>query len=767
VNTWPTRLPDWLPSCDHCVLRWEWVALQQVTNAEFYVTCADVRIIGTSEPHDEFVANVSPVTVISHPFSHLPTSIDACTPETMGNCYRRVYQGNPVQIGEEYLYGPAIATYNGPLSPSQPPSPPSRPPTAPPPSPRPTPPSPPSSPPAPNTPPAPAPTPESPPSPFPANTCGLPDGVPINPPDVDSTGFARAHGRLRLDGVQLVDEAGAPVQLMGMSSHGLHWFPDCYTKSSIQYLVEHWGINVFRAAMYVGEQGYAQGAPWVKDSVKDIVRWTDELGIYVVIDWHVLNPGNPLDPVYSGATDFFEEMATWVVAEGFTHVIYETANEPNGVTWAQLKPYHEALIPAIRAIDAESIIIAGTPTWSQDIHEAAASPLIMPGNLPVHHVMYAFHFYAGTHASLLARLQTYATEIPIFVSEWGTSTASGTGGVYFDTALDFLTAMADTSGVSLSFAQWSYADKAESSAALMPGACAAAQWDDVSCSGAFLRSYIKASVDATARPPSPPSPPPSPPAPPAPPSPPPSPTCELELSWEVYESWIGGFNARLHVSPWTTGERVALRPLGAGFTIVNAWNGLVKSDEGGVYILELTAGDWATFIGMTASGFSEAAEALCESQLVAPSPSPAAPRHPPPPSPSPPMPRSPLPPASPPASPSAPPSPMPPAPTPTPSSPPSPAGCPLSFSFAITEEWGQGFNGRVYATPWTQGALIELDWGTSGTTLNTVWNGHVVSTDADERYVTIRLPSYDTTFVGLNAAGTATTAPAVRCVTRL
>ena len=70
-------------------------------------------------------------------------------------------------------------------------------------------------------------------------------------PQVDNTGFATAHGKLRLDGLQLVDAAGAPVQLMGMSSHGLHWFPDCYKKSAIRHLAKTWGINVFRAAMRV------------------------------------------------------------------------------------------------------------------------------------------------------------------------------------------------------------------------------------------------------------------------------------------------------------------------------------------------------------------------------------------------------------------------------------------------------------------------------------------------------------------------------------
>ena len=79
-----------------------------------------------------------------------------------------------------------------------------------------------------------------------------------------------------------------------MSSHGLHWFASCYTKESIKYLAEHWGINLFRAAMYIGEGGYASNKSPAA-LLKNIVQWCKELGIYVMIDWHVLTPGDPND----------------------------------------------------------------------------------------------------------------------------------------------------------------------------------------------------------------------------------------------------------------------------------------------------------------------------------------------------------------------------------------------------------------------------------------------------------------------------------------
>ena len=324
-----------------------------------------------------------------------------------------------------------------------------------------------------------------------SSTCALPAGMDEDTPAVDSTGFATCHGKLRLGGsggLQLVGKDGETVQLMGMSSHGLHWFPDCYSKASIQHLVEDWGINVFRAAMYIGEGGYAHN-PSLKTNMLNIVQWCKELGIYVIVDWHMLSPGNPNDPEYSGADAFWTEMATKLKDE--THVLFEIANEPNGVSWSEVVSYHNRIIGVIRAIDTETVILAGTPTWSQEIDQAAATPVNAP-----HNVMYVFHFYAGSHMSLTSRVTQYASQIPIFVSEWGSSQASGDGGPYLTEAKQFLDLFnnAGSLGVKLSWTQWSYADKAEVSAALNPGSCAAKDWGSVTCAGKFARTYIRSRI---------------------------------------------------------------------------------------------------------------------------------------------------------------------------------------------------------------------------------------------------------------------------------
>jgi len=64
INTATVTLPDWLPSCDHCVIRWEWYAIHTV-DMQQYATCSDVRVVGTSEPHDTFLSKVSPVLALA------------------------------------------------------------------------------------------------------------------------------------------------------------------------------------------------------------------------------------------------------------------------------------------------------------------------------------------------------------------------------------------------------------------------------------------------------------------------------------------------------------------------------------------------------------------------------------------------------------------------------------------------------------------------------------------------------------------------------
>jgi hypothetical protein len=42
--SWPVKIPEYAPSCDRCTFAWTWI--NAVGNREFYMNCADIRIVG-------------------------------------------------------------------------------------------------------------------------------------------------------------------------------------------------------------------------------------------------------------------------------------------------------------------------------------------------------------------------------------------------------------------------------------------------------------------------------------------------------------------------------------------------------------------------------------------------------------------------------------------------------------------------------------------------------------------------------------------------
>lgn len=233
------------------------------------------------------------------------------------------------------------------------------------------------------------------------------------------------HGPLRVEGAFLKDAQGETIQLAGMSTHGVAWYPQYVCKETFQFLKEEWKTNAIRLAMYTDEdQGYCTYGEKEKilALMKQGVEAATELGMYVIVDWHILREESPMVHKEE-AKVFFEEMAALYGKQG--NVLFEICNEPNGeeVTWDVVKAYAEEIIPVIRRQAKDAVIIVGTPTWSQDIHAAMENPL------DFENVMYSLHFYADTHREeLRARMAAcMENQFPVIVSEFGMCDASGAG----------------------------------------------------------------------------------------------------------------------------------------------------------------------------------------------------------------------------------------------------------------------------------------------------------------------------------------------------
>ncbi len=290
-----------------------------------------------------------------------------------------------------------------------------------------------------------------------------------------------AHGRLAVKGNRVVDARGQPYAVHGMSLFWSQWQPRYYDPATVAWLVSDWRVSAVRAAIGAQQGGYDTQPEVETKRAEAVIDAAIAQGIYVVVDWHAHQPRA------DDAVRFFSHIATKY--RGVPNLIYETYNEPlpeHG--WATvLKPYHAKVIGAIRAIDPDAFVVAGTRSWSQDVDEAAADPL------PFANVAYTLHFYAATHKAELRAKADRAMQrgVALFVTEYGTTAANGDAPIDASEARTWWDWCAKNG---ISYLNWSVANKDEASAILKPTTQALSGWSesDLTESGRLVRAHLRA-----------------------------------------------------------------------------------------------------------------------------------------------------------------------------------------------------------------------------------------------------------------------------------
>ena len=311
----------------------------------------------------------------------------------------------------------------------------------------------------------------------------------------DETPFG-IHGKLGMakvstygNALTIVDKDGYPYQLHGASTHGLG-FDVGYTfvnKSAFQSVRDEFGVNTIRLAAYPRQYGgyttSTQAAAAMDTYIQNGVKYATELGMYVIVDWHV-HEYNP-NETKTEALEFFRKYAT--MYKDYDNVIFEICNEPTGTNWYNngagndIYTYADSVIRLIRSCGSDALIICGTNNWSQDVEDVAKKPI------NDNRTLYAFHYYAGTHG------ESYMTKVenainagtPIYISEYGICAASGNGG--YDTNMaDKWMALCDKYNLSLNC--WSLSNKAESASYFNPGSSTTGGWTaaDLTTTGKWL-----------------------------------------------------------------------------------------------------------------------------------------------------------------------------------------------------------------------------------------------------------------------------------------
>ena len=291
----------------------------------------------------------------------------------------------------------------------------------------------------------------------------------------------QCHGALAVKDGRIVGAHGEPVTLRGMSLFWSQWAPQYYTAETVEWLAKDWKVDVVRAAIAAeGNDSARQHFDREFAKASTVIDAAVANGLYVVVDWHA-HRAYPEDA----------ERFLTAIARKYGHLpnlIYEDWNEPlrDGVDWSRdVKPYHERVIGAIRAIDPDNLVIAGSTSWSQDVDVAAADPL------PFDNLAYTLHYYAATHREDLRAKGDAAlvNGAALLVTEFGTVEATGNGPIDHAES-EAWWAWAEEHDIG--WMAWSIGDRDESSAALRPGTAAGGWTDaDLTEGGKLLRQKLR------------------------------------------------------------------------------------------------------------------------------------------------------------------------------------------------------------------------------------------------------------------------------------
>ncbi|MBQ6221607.1 MAG: glycoside hydrolase family 5 protein [Solobacterium sp.] len=215
---------------------------------------------------------------------------------------------------------------------------------------------------------------------------------------------------LHVENGALCDSQGKTIQLRGVSTHGIEWYGE-YLNAGMMRTVKEAGGNVVRIAMYTDtERGYVH-AP--EENLRRVIAGIEDAiaeDMYVIVDWHILNDGDPMMHI-TEAINFFDALASRY--PDTPNILYEICNEPNGTSWPTITEYAYQIIGVIRQYAPDAVVIVGVPEYSSQLSFAWFDPI------NAENLLYAYHYYAGEHWNWKALEEAMEKHFPVFVSEWG------------------------------------------------------------------------------------------------------------------------------------------------------------------------------------------------------------------------------------------------------------------------------------------------------------------------------------------------------------
>ena len=250
------------------------------------------------------------------------------------------------------------------------------------------------------------------------------------------TGDVQIHGKLRKVGKYLVDKDGRQMEIRGVGTHHLLQYSNLYTLKAIRSL-KNYGVNCLRICVYLEDwyfassdgqiaYGYISHPTETKSEIEKLINICVNLGMYILLDWHVLGSGTNGQSAPTGtaalhqaeAEEFFAYFSTKYA--NLPNMMYELANEPYNVTVADCIPFVESIRSIIRSNVVDPVMVMnGTGYNSAYLMYDALS------NVGISDVFVSNHQYGMNKVSEYTNW--WNNGYPLFDTEWGNSSSSGDG----------------------------------------------------------------------------------------------------------------------------------------------------------------------------------------------------------------------------------------------------------------------------------------------------------------------------------------------------
>lgn len=225
--------------------------------------------------------------------------------------------------------------------------------------------------------------------------------------------YATYNGKLHVEGTKLMNEHNEEIQLKGFVLSNIATDINDFKKLEI---IKSWGVNVVRFGLNTEEAK----DPRKMESLYKVIEICKELDMYCdIVFWN----SNQINEHTDVAKEYFTNIVSKYKSS--QNLLYEICNEPF-VEWSKVATYANEVIPVIREISEDAVIICGTPNTCTN------PDFVVKSQLAYNNIMYSMHLYVpntiGQNRSVYYRNLTSAIlkNIPVFITEWSAGSEDGT-----------------------------------------------------------------------------------------------------------------------------------------------------------------------------------------------------------------------------------------------------------------------------------------------------------------------------------------------------